>query len=384
MEKLYIKSIEVLKSVQLENGGCLASPKGTRYPHIYTRDHAFCTMGFVSAGLFENAKKALEFVWDRQLEDGTFPQRYDVDGKDSSYKPLQVGEIGLMTVALYEYVNATNDLEFVKKYWKKLEKGMDYIKKDISKNRGLVYSPNSIHEFPPYESGWEIWANALSCGALRRAYELGKRINKKNNYDEPAKSMRNGINNYMWNSRVKSFVKTIRLKESSSVATDADASTIGLSEFGVIDDNDDKMILTVKRLEKELWHPDLGGICRYQRHIGRNNGGWGPWPHFTLMVAKHFIRRGIREEADMYLNWVLSNTYDFLIPEHIASKDEFEDYVQDFTEAGILREDRLVMIENVKKHPKFVKESLAFVTIPLAWPHAELIRTWNLYKSKFY
>jgi len=67
MEKLYNKSIEVLKSVQLENGGCLASPKGTRYPHVYTRDHAFCTLGFVSAGLFENAKKALEFVWDRQL-----------------------------------------------------------------------------------------------------------------------------------------------------------------------------------------------------------------------------------------------------------------------------------------------------------------------------
>jgi len=271
-----------------------------------------------------------------------------------------------------------------KKYWDNLEKGMSYIESDISKNRGLVYSPNSIHEFPPYENGWEIWANAVSYGALQRAYELGKLIHKKTNYNELAKSMKNGINNYMWNSRVKSYIKTIRLKDSSSVATDADASTIGLSEFGVIADNEDKMILTVKRLEKELWHSELGGICRYPKYIGRNNGGWGPWPHFTLMVAKHFIRRGIREEANMYLKWVLANTYDFLIPEHIATKDEFEDYVQDFTEAGILREDRLVMIENVKKHPKFIKEGLALVTIPLAWPHAELIRTWNLYKSKFY
>lgn len=384
MEKLYNKSIEVLKSVQLENGGCLASPKGTRYPHIYTRDHAFCTMGFVSAGLFENAKKALEFVWDRQLDNGTFPQRYDTNGKDSSYKPLQVGEIGLMIAALDEYIKATNDLDFVKKYWENIEKGIDYIKNDISKSHGLVYTPNSIHEFPPYENGWEIWANAVSCAALQRVYEMGKLINKKkDNYNELAKNIKNGINNYMWNSRVNSFVKTIRLKESSSVVTDADASTIGLSEFRVIADNDDKMILTIKRLEKELWHPDLGGICRYPKHFGRNNGGWGPWPHFTLMVIRHFIRRGLREESDMYLNWVLSNTYDFFIPEHIATKDEFEDYVKDFTEAGILREDRLVMIENVKKHPKF-KQGLAFVTIPLAWPHAELIRTWNLYKERFY
>ena len=382
MEKLYDKSIDVLRSVQLENGGCLASPKGTRYPHVYTRDHAFCTLGFISAGLYDNARRALMFVWDRQLENGTFPQRYDINGKDSSYKPLQVGEIGLMTVALYEYAKSTNDLDFVKEYWEKLEKGMNYIMRDTSKNTGLVYTPNSIHEFPPYESGWEVWANAVSYGALQRAYELGKMINKKTDYDELAKSIRNGINNYMWNSRVKSFVKSIRLKESSSVVTDADASTIGLAEFGVLADNEEKMILTVKRIEKELWHPDLGGVCRYPKHVGRNNGGWGPWPHFTLLVAKHFIRRGLREESDMYLNWVLSNTYDFLIPEHIASKEEFEDYVQDFTEAGILREDRLVMIENVRKHPKF-KEGLAFVTIPLAWPHAEFIRTWNLYKEKF-
>ena len=65
------------------------------------------------------------------------------------------------------------------------------------------------------------------------------------------------------------------------------------------------------------------------------------------------------------------------------SKEEFEEYVQDFTEAGLLRPDRLIMIENARKHRCFKEEGVAYITTPLAWPHAEFIRTYNLYKQVF-
>ncbi|GAI92584.1 unnamed protein product, partial [marine sediment metagenome] len=67
-DALYQKSVEILKKVQLKNGGCLATPKGTRYPYIYPRDHAIIILGFLSAGLNQRAKKALEFVFDIQYE----------------------------------------------------------------------------------------------------------------------------------------------------------------------------------------------------------------------------------------------------------------------------------------------------------------------------
>ncbi len=373
----------MLKKVQLRNGGCLATPKGERYPYVYPRDHAICILGFLSAGLKKEAKKALKFVLDGQLDNGSFPQRYDTVGNDASYKPIQIDGTGLIIYAFTKYIEATDDEEFLNTYWSKIQKAVNYIKQNFHEDKNLVYTPNSIHEFPPMEQGLEIWANCACCAAVRELCELAKKC-KKNGQEwvELSHKIQSGIEKYLWNSRVNSFVKLIRLKESSSVDTDIDASQLALCEFGVIPDSDKRMKSTIKRMEKELWHKKLGGLCRYHKYEGRNNGGYGPWPHFTLMLCSHFIRLKNKREADKCLNWVLKTAYKEMLPEHISTVAEFEEYTTDFTEAGLLRKDRLVMIENAKKNPMF-KKGIAYITIPLAWAHAEFIRTWNLYKKTF-
>jgi hypothetical protein len=40
------------------------------------------------------------------------------------------------------------------------------------------------------------------------------------------------------------------------------------------------------------------------------------------------------------------------------------------------------MIKNARNHPKY-KKGIAYITLTLAWTHAEFIRTYNLYKQKF-
>ena len=87
-----------------------------------------------------------------------------------------------------------------------------------------------------------------------------------------------------------------------------------------------------------------------------------------------------KQRADKYLNWVIKISYKGLLPEHVSTIKEFEEYVNDFKDAGLLRKDRLVMIENARKHPMF-RKGIAYITIPLAWPLAEFIRTLNLYKA---
>jgi GH15 family glucan-1,4-alpha-glucosidase len=194
--------------------------------------------------------------------------------------------------------------------------------------------------------------------------------------------VRNGIKNFMWNSNVKSYVKAIRLKESSSVETDADSSCLALCDLGIFPDSDPKMLSTIKRIESELWNRDLGGLCRYPKYQGRNNGGWGPWPHFTLMLARHYIRLKDRKRSNELMGWVIRNSWKNELPEHLSTVKEFEEYVKDYEEAGLMRKDRLVMIKNTRKHPMF-KKGVAYVTLPLAWPHAEFIQTWGLYKKVF-
>lgn len=382
-EKLYRNSIKVLKEVQLSNGGCLATPKGERYPYVYPRDHAFCIMGFLSAGMVNEAKKGLEFVFKGQMDNGAFPQRYDTNGKDASYKPIQIGGTGLILYAFTKYVNQTRDYEFAKKNWKKVRKAVSYIIGSIYEDKYLIFTPNSLHEFPPSEEGLEIWSNCSCIAALRDLSRLAIRIGLDHSkWEEQRCRITGNMLKYMWNSRIKSFIKNIRVRESSSLKLEPDIAEYGVAYFGILPDSDKRIISTVKRIEKDLWNEDLGGICRYPKREGRHNGGFGPWPHYTLMLCRHYINTRNNKMADKYMKWVVDVAYDYYLPEHISTRKEFQQYVDDFGEAGILRKDRMIMIENARKHPMF-KKGIAYVTPILSWPHAEFIMTWNMYKKKF-
>ena len=382
-ESIYKKSIEVIRKVQLKNGGCLATPKGERYPYVYPRDHAIIILGFLSAGDYKRAKKGLEFVLNCQLESGAFPQRIDQDGSDASYKPIQIDGTGLILYALHKYISMSDDIAFAKVNWDNVKKAVAYIISNVYEEKELVFTPNSIHAFPPTEAGLEIWANCVCCAALNKMYDLSTRLNLDNNeWKEYGIKIRAGILKYMWNPRIGTFVKNIRIKESSSVLIDIDACEYAIADFGILDDADKRVTSTVKDIEKALWNKQLGGLCRYPKFEGRNNGGWGPWPHFTLMVCRHYIRLKNKKKADKYMNWVLKISYQDMLPEHISTVAEFEEYVTDFTNAGLLRKDRMIMIDNAREHPSF-KKGVAYITTPLAWPHAEFIRTYNLYKLVF-
>ena len=372
-EELYKNSISILKKLQLGNGAILASFPKTRYPYIYPRDHSIVTIAFIEAGLAERAKKALEFILKVQNNNGSFPQRLNKGGKDRSYKPIQLDNTALILYSFAKYIKKTNDKAFLSKYRKKIKKSMRYIKSQYHK-KNLFFSPNSVHEFPPLEEGLEVWVNAVCYSTLKELEGIG--INTGMNL----KTIKRSIEKNFWNG--KHFIKTIRLDESSSVVTDIDSSAYALADFGVFKDDNEKIKKTVAWVEKELWHRKLGGICRYKKHVGRNNGGWGPWPHFTLMICRHFIRLGKKRKADKYLNWIFKIAYQNKLPEHISTKKDFEDWVRNYKHAGILRRDREIMIKNIRKHEKF-KRGLAYSVLPLAWPHAEFIRTYNLYMEVF-
>jgi len=382
-EKLYKNSIKILKKIQLKNGGCLATLRGERYPYVYPRDHSFCVLAFLSSGLTKNAKRALKFVLREQLKSGAFPQRYDTEGRDASYKPIQIDGTGLILRSFAEYAKQTQDFDFVRKNWRKIRKAVKYIINSIYNEKNLIFTPNSIHEFPPTEEGLEIWANCSCCAALRDMNELAEKIELPHGrWGEYSEIIKESVLKYMWNSRVKSFVKNIRVRESSSVKVEPDVSQYAVAYFGLLTDKDVRVKSTVRRIEKELWDNNLGGVCRYPKREGRHNGGYGPWPHFTLMICGHYINLGNRKIADKYLNWILKVAYKHELPEHISTKKEFEEYVTDFREAGIFRKDRLIMINHARKHPMF-RKGIAYITLPLSWPHAEFIRVWNLYKKVF-
>jgi len=117
-------------------------------------------------------------------------------GRDASYKPIQIDGTGLILYTFTKYVNQTRDYDFARKEWKKVKKSVNYIIDNIYPEKGLVFTPNSIHEFPPSEEGLEIWANCACYAALRELSKLAGKL---------------GFGGRRWGEHSKSIRKIIRL-----------------------------------------------------------------------------------------------------------------------------------------------------------------------------
>ncbi len=399
--KLYENSIKLLKENQHANGGFYASPPGTRYPFIYPRDHSMDILGCIAGDLLPQARKGLEFILNSQKPLGEFSQRYDVDGNDASYKDLQIDGNGLVLYAMGKYFEATGgsffdemaDRDFVRKHWETIEKAVEFILMNKNDEVDLIHTINSIHEYPAYEHGFEIYANCACCAGILAAVKMGKAIDKDVSlWEEEAEKVRHAILTRMYSPRRRSFIKCIRVKEKNSnpIGYDAFASTVididaveySPAAFELIDEGDVKNRSTVKRIHENLWDKEIGGLNRYPEHWDRNNGGYGPWCHFTCQLANHYTAIDDQDRAEMYLGWVVDMAHNYMLPEHISTIERFEMWLEDYTNAKILRDSKLTMIKNVRNHPKW-NDGLAYVTIPLIWPHADYIRAYVNYSNKF-
>ena len=400
--KLYESSIKILKNNQHEKGGFYASPPGTRYPFIYPRDHSIDILGAIAGGLMDEAKRGLEFMLNAQKPSGEFSQRYDVDGNDASYKDLQIDGNGLILFALGKYFEATGgsffeemaDKEFVMKHWETIEKTVEFILMNKNEEVDLIHTVNSIHEYPAYEHGFEIYANSACCAGIIAAVKMGHAIDKDvSRWESEAEIIKEAILTRMYSPRRRSFIKCIRVKDKSSnpIGYDAFASSVidvdaveySPAYFELIDENDVKNLATVKRIHEKLWDKEIGGLNRYPELWGRNNGGYGPWCHFTCQLANHYTAIDNQDMAEMYLGWVVEMAHNYLLPEHVSTIERFEMWLEDYTNAKILRDSKITMIENTRNHPKW-KDGLAYVTIPLIWPHAEYVRAYVNYMDKFH
>ncbi len=400
--KLYENSIKILKNNQHENGGFYASPPGTRYPFIYPRDHSIDILGAIAGGLMDEAKKGLEFMLKSQKPSGEFSQRYDVDGNDASYKDLQIDGNGLILFALGKYFEATGgsffeemaDKEFILEHWETIEKAVEFILMNKNEEVDLIHTINSIHEYPAYEHGFEIYANSACCAGIFAAVKMGQAIDKDvSKWETEAETIKDAILTRMYSPRRRSFIKCIRVKDKSSnpIGYDAFASSVidvdaveySPAYFELINEYDVKNLATVKRIHENLWDKEIGGLNRYPELWGRNNGGYGPWCHFTCQLANHYTAIDNHDMAEMYLGWVVEMAHNYQLPEHISTIERFEMWLEDYTNAKILRDSKMTMIENTRNHPKW-KYGLAYVTIPLIWPHAEYIRAYVNYMDKFH
>ncbi|MCK5176962.1 MAG: hypothetical protein KAQ92_04510 [Candidatus Aenigmarchaeota archaeon] len=383
LDKIYSKSLDVIDSVTMKNGAILASPKDRRYPYMYPRDCMLILRVLLKLGEIKKVKKTLKFVLGLVGETGEWYQRYTPEGKPASYRPSQVDCNGLVLYMVKQYYDQTKDLDFLKKHWNAIYLGTRFLEEHYIKEEQLMYSMNSIHEWPPMEAGFEIWANACAYAGFKASVQMAELLGEhedKRNWLKIEEGLKEAI--------MKKMVKEghfIKLTNNKTIY-DADISELGLYILGLLPADNKIVKNTANFIEKELYDKNLGGIRRHiEKHgrPGRNNGGYGPYSMYSGWMAQYYLDIDDLNSAKKYFDWFIKYSKGGLIPEHVSRKKDFLLWQKEAKEVGrYFKSGRKREAETVMRSVDFKKNDLVNWVIPLTWGHAEFMLAYHKLKEK--
>lgn len=347
LDNLYTRSLLVFQLMyDKKSGGLLAAPevdeyftKCGRYAYCWGRDAAFITGALDIAGLNECVDNFYKWAVSVQDEDGSWQQRYHMDGNLAPCWGLQVDETGTLLWGMLNHYNYVKRIEFLQYVWNSVTAGADFLIKFIDANTGL---PKPSFDLWEERFGEHAYSSAAVYAGLNSATEIAKILGKSGEqyvkWGECAKSIKQAIVKCFWKEDYKRFIRSVRVKlngwgpEPSQSTTmieinpkgymrdvtledwKVDVSLVGLSiPFDVFDSNDIMIKDTVLLIEQVLTSEGVGGIKRYENdsYIGGN-----PWVLTTLWVALYHAKTGNYTKAKEYLYWAAdSKTEMGLLPE---------------------------------------------------------------------
>jgi len=123
----------LLKTQQASEGAVLA---GTYYHMAYVRDQYGVSRGFLSLGYYEEARSILEFYWGIWQKFGLLhnAQAIGVPGVFHIHENDEVEQTGYLIIQAFDYIEQTNDKEYIKTILPMLQWAWKVQKKHIVKN----------------------------------------------------------------------------------------------------------------------------------------------------------------------------------------------------------------------------------------------------------
>ncbi len=373
------KSTSVLKSLQLKNGGILATPKNGAYPYVYIRDGVMMTKALNRVKHEKNSEKFYYFVNEHADLDqySEIFHRYHKDGWPSVSRKHQHDNTGLILHGIYDTYLHTKNKEFLRDMWPLIKKCSGLVFKFSRNKNGLIRTETSIHELYELEKGHEIWANCACTRGLYDASEIAKILGYKNEckeWQKKAKQIHSNILKKMFNRKTGLFMKNLRFPEV------CDSSQLSPFYFNLA--NSQQILKrTLKHLEKNLWYREAGGFRRFRKFEVTKDwhwytGGSGGWTVFTAWTGKFYRKIGENKSCSRCERWIkkTAKRTEGILPEHIATREEYDVWKENEIEfnSRILKG----MQKSEELNEKFVKkfkEDIVYWAVPLGWSHAEYI-----------
>ncbi len=207
--------------------------------------------------------------------------------------------------------------------------------------------------------GVHAYTVAAVYAAMKSAADIARRLgvwSKEDKWRRLAKAIQNGFREHMFNRDGGHFYRMIVIDKDRVVSVDktVDSSILAAGLLGLVEPSDPMFESTVKVVRDKLWVSRVGGLARYendyyQRITGDYTGIPGnPWIITTMWLAQSYILQSDFDSAKQLMTWV----------EGVASP------------TGMLP-------EQVSPF-----DSAPLSVMPLAWSHAEYIKTYFMLGGK--
>lgn len=350
----YNRSLLAMKLMTCgETGASIAAPEFDPfylacggYGYCWPRDAVFVAAALDEAGYTQLAANFYGFAASVQNRDGSWRQRYFLDGMPAPFWGEQIDQVGAVLWGYGHHYSLSRDRGFLEKIWSSLKAGAGYLIGQLAAN-GLP-APS----FDPWEDEYlqGTYSAAAAFAGLKAASELAAIKGEKEpsrRWLEASRSVQEGILRHQWSGRLNRFRRGINRRvyrdtydsflgrgERAFTGTDptgiypnyfigeddrVDAALLGLVfPFAVIDPLDDRMEATVRAIEEKLWNPCTGGLHRYEGDCYR---GGNPWLIATFWLSIYHLLAGNRARARDLYNWCLNQANQHLLLPEQADKN---------------------------------------------------------------
>ncbi|MFH1438405.1 MAG: glycoside hydrolase family 15 protein [Pseudomonadota bacterium] len=318
--------------VREENGGygkphgqIVASMPPGMWNITWPRDQAYAIAGLAEAGFYEEAKAALEFVFNGEA--GGFGSevgvsdylvsvcRYHGGGfEESDGDPMADGpniefdNFGLFLWSLGKYVEESEDLDIVAAHWEDITAGTaDVLTALIEPETGLLKADSSI-----WERHWNgnekhfAYSDIMAVRGLCSAAEMAEAAGMTDDaarYTLAAREIHAGIEE---NLVVESGGFIAQSLEEISAGAYVDASVVEALNFGLFAAGDEAFTGTLGKFASELWMDATGN--GYKRN---DDGDWydeQEWIVMDLRIALASRINGDDDHFDELVDWVTAQS----------------------------------------------------------------------------
>jgi len=300
------------------DGAFIAAPefdpefqKSGGYGFCWNRDSTVIVQALHQAGYPEYTPRFLEWCQRTQLEDGSWFQRYWLNGDlapswGNFESSTQLDETGSTIHAICQYalnLPPSEQNKFLTKFWPTIHQGIDYLMKR---------TPHGLHT--PCMDLWETfhgtftYTNASIYAALQKASQLNPDPREARAWKKRAELIKKNIIEKLWTGN--SFARGIINKQ---LDTTQDASILGtIHPFQLLtpeNPREHEMITKILHtLENKLAIGVNGhhGIKRYENDEYRGGNPWivtTLWLSQTMLqLAKHHQNKGNRTQTKLWKN----------------------------------------------------------------------------------